>query len=230
MAWTCSGRTNAELVLNLFKKGLISSKRVLDTMTKVDRVHYTPINPYNDSPEVIGYNATISAPHMHSYALELLEKHLQPGSSHLDVGCGSGYLTVCMAAMVDNPENKGKVIGIDHIPELVELAKRNAKHDPIGSDLLSRGILEFRLGSGFIGVEGSLFDSIHVGAAAPEIPKTLLSQLKVGGRMVIPVGPEGGDQYLLQVDKHEDGNITTKNITGVRYIPLTSPSHQLKKY
>lgn len=69
-------------------------------MLAVDRGNYTKIYPYMDSPQVIGYGATISAPHMHAYALELLKDHLKKGEKALDVGSGSGYLTACMALMV----------------------------------------------------------------------------------------------------------------------------------
>lgn len=71
-------------------------------MRQIDRGRYTKSGTYSyaDSPQTIGYAVTISAPHMHVHALEVLKNHLQPGMKALDVGSGSGYLTACMAMMV----------------------------------------------------------------------------------------------------------------------------------
>merc|ERR1719369_2212272 len=80
-------------------------------MVRVDRGNYVSTNPYMDSPQSIGYKVTISAPHMHAYALELLKDHLVEGAHALDVGSGSGYLTACMGYLVGET---GKVVGIDH--------------------------------------------------------------------------------------------------------------------
>lgn len=70
-------------------------------MLAVDRKFFASYEPYSDTPQSIGYGVTISAPHMHAYALEILKDHLKEGSKALDVGSGSGYLTACMAIMVN---------------------------------------------------------------------------------------------------------------------------------
>lgn len=80
--------------------GIIRSEAVEHAMTTIDRAHYCKNNPYMDAPQRIGYGVTISAPHMHAHALELLKDHLVPGERALDVGSGSGYLTACMAIML----------------------------------------------------------------------------------------------------------------------------------
>ncbi|GMR62900.1 hypothetical protein PMAYCL1PPCAC_33095, partial [Pristionchus mayeri] len=114
--------------------GQFTSDRVEAAMLAVDRVDFAPASPYVDSPITIGYNATISAPHMHARALQELEGQLVEGAKALDIGSGSGYLTAAMAIMVGP---RGKVVGIEHIPELVEMSKRNIeKHH---GDLLSSG-------------------------------------------------------------------------------------------
>lgn len=73
------------------------------------------------------------------------------------------------------------------------------------------------------------FDCIHVGAAAAELPQPLIDQLKPNGRMVIPVGQEGYNQVLEQIDKLPDGKIKRKVITGVIYVPLTDAEYQYGK-
>ena len=98
-------------------------------MVAVDRGNYCRTDPYRDKPQGIGYNVTLSAPHMHAHALELLKDHLKPGMNALDVGSGSGYLTACMALMVGED---GKVIGVDHIKELVDWSGDNIIKDKLG--------------------------------------------------------------------------------------------------
>lgn len=73
MAFRYHGSSNSDLVSSLVQEGVISSKRVEDVMLAVDRADYCPRNPYVDAPQTIGYQATISAPHMHACALELLQ-------------------------------------------------------------------------------------------------------------------------------------------------------------
>eukprot|EP01108_Squamamoeba_japonica_P000077 TRINITY_DN10095_c0_g1_i1.p1 TRINITY_DN10095_c0_g1~~TRINITY_DN10095_c0_g1_i1.p1 ORF type:complete len:225 (+),score=33.22 TRINITY_DN10095_c0_g1_i1:97-675(+) len=183
-------------------------------MCRVDRGNYVPKHAYVDTPQYIGYDATISAPHMHGACLELLADHMTPGKRVLDVGVGSGYLAACMALLVGET---GKVVGIDVVPELVDLAEKNLNAD----NKLELEQLTIRIGDGWAGSpDDGPFDAIHVGAAAAETPKSLLEQLANGGRMVIPVGPEGENQLLIQYDKDDDGKITEKILMGVRYVPL----------
>ena len=74
----------------------------------------------------------------------------------------------------------------------------------------------------------SPYDAIHVGAAADGVPNALHHQLKPGGRMIVPVGREGGTQYLEQHDKLDNGEMVVKKLMGVRYVPLTSKEHQIR--
>lgn len=116
MAWRSHGKTNAELIRNLkgtskhhpplypiayiSVNGIIRSEVVENAMLSVDRGHYSKNNPYMDAPQSINYGVTISAPHMHAHALELLKDQLVNGDRALDVGSGSGYLTACMSILM----------------------------------------------------------------------------------------------------------------------------------
>ncbi|KIX07162.1 protein-L-isoaspartate O-methyltransferase [Rhinocladiella mackenziei CBS 650.93] len=233
MAWRCSGRTNSELVANLISSGLISSARVRNAMSSVDRAHYCPSFPlaaYEDSPQPIGFGATISAPHMHASACESLLPFMpeNAGARVLDIGSGSGYLTHVLANIVCGPEGTGagKVVGIDHIEGLVELSRENMRRSEEGRRLLDTGKVELVTGDGRKGYAAAApYDAIHVGAAASELHQDLVDQLKSPGRMFIPVEDRDGwgSQWIWVVDKDKNGKVTKRKDMGVRYVPLTDP-------
>ena len=229
MAWRSSSSTNTGLINNLFAASLITSPLVRTAMTSVDRAHYTRTSPYSDSPQHIGFSATISAPHMHASACESLLPFLRENENKtvLDVGCGSGYLTHVLANLVCGAEGKGagKVVGIDHISGLVEMARGNMRKSEQGRRLLDSDRVELVCGDGRRGyAEAGPYDAIHVGAAARVMHEELVGQLKSPGRMFIPVeedeGGRGG-QWIWVVDKDESGVVRRRKDMGVRYVPLT---------
>ncbi|SNX83856.1 probable l-isoaspartyl protein carboxyl methyltransferase [Melanopsichium pennsylvanicum] len=220
---------------------LISSIRVSEAMSKVDRANYVPIKKaaYQDSPQPIGYGATISAPHMHASAAENLLPFLHSDAKVLDVGSGSGYLLAIFHHLVNNHSSScstsnevggGKVVGIDHIRGLVDQANENLESDGLGNELQEGKIVNV-YGDGRQGMEKEApFDAIHVGAAAPGIPQALIHQLKSPGRMFIPVEEQSGEQNIWQVDKAEDGKVQKSKICGVLYVPLTDAQKQWSDY
>ncbi|OAA34714.1 protein-beta-aspartate methyltransferase [Metarhizium rileyi] len=237
MAWRCSGASNEQLVENLCRSGLITDPRAKEAFLKVDRAHYAPQSPYQDSPQYIGHDATISAPHMHAMAIENVIDHLVPSDTSpaprvLDIGSGSGYLSHLLAELVGE---RGLVVGLEHIPALRQMGEDNVRKSTEGMKLLDSGKLKFRLGDGRLGhreparrgeeAYGTDWDVIHVGACARELHQPLLDQLKAPGCMFIPVDDDasGAMQSVWRVSKDKDGVVTKKNICGVRYVRLTDP-------
>ena len=209
------------LCQELMDKQWITSKKVLKSMMQVDRADFAPTNPYENNPQCIPCNVVISAPLLHAYCLEQLRDHLTEGCSVLDVGSGSGYLTVALSKMMDD---KGLVVGIEHMKELYEFGKKNIMKSH--SNLIKEGKIKLVMGDGRKGYkENAPYDCIHVGAAAIEPPKEFIEQLKPGGRLVMPLGPKG-DQYIYCIDKMSDGNTIRNQGISVRYVALTSANDQ----
>jgi len=187
------------------------SRKVYEAIKKVPRHLFVPekyrSEAYVDTPLPIGYGQTISAPHMVAIMCELLE--LNEGEKVLEVGTGCGYHAAVVAEIVGK---SGRVISIEYIPELAERARATLKS--LGYDNV-----EVVVGDGSKGYEKEApYDKIYVTAAAPEIPKPLIEQLRAGGKMVIPVG--NSVQWLIIVRKDEKGNITKSNWGSVRFVPL----------
>lgn len=196
MAWRSSGASNADLVANLSRNGLVRSARVRDAMLAVDRAHFCPpaaaAVAYADAPQPIGHGATISAPHMHAAAAEALLPALAAAAAAprrvLDVGAGSGYLSALLAELA-GPD--AAVVAVDHLPALVDLARRNVARDPRRAQaLLAAGRLRFVVADGRRGWRDpdlppgadAAWDAIHVGAAAAELHPELVAQLRCPGR------------------------------------------------
>ena len=213
------------LLTNLKYENIIKTEKVYNSMLQVDRADFTSHSPYYDSPQGIGYNATISAPHMHAYALEYLAPYCKDNIHILDVGSGSGYLTVALSKMIND---SGKVIGIEHIDELYKKSIENiSKHH---SNLLQNKNIIMLNADGRKGIQDyAPFKIIHVGAAAEKIPQDLIDQLDKNGRMFIPVGGQYEDQWIYLVDKDENGNVTQKKLMCVTYVPLTDKEKQLNQ-
>lgn len=170
-----STATNDGLVASLEKAGVIRNEKTKAAMKLVDRGNFAPNDPYTDAPQYLGYGVTISAPHMHASVLDLLAPSLEGDNVKvLDVGVGSGYLAAAFARF--NP--KAQVVGIDIIPELIQMSRENIEKSD--ADILPR--VKLIVANGWEGCPSEApFDAIHVGAAAATLPRVLLRQLKEGG-------------------------------------------------
>jgi protein-L-isoaspartate(D-aspartate) O-methyltransferase len=236
MAWQCSGRTHAELVANLGRAGYAAPGPVTAALAAVDRGWFTP-SPrvaYLDQPVPLGYGATVSAPHMHAHALSALAPRLQPGAAVLDVGAGSGYLIACLAVMVGPG---GTVVGVDHVPALVDAAERAVARARalVGANRMAPTrllVADGRLGAPDYGP----YDCIHVGAAAPGRPDALLAQLKPGGLLYVPEArstaassnSDGAQVIALYLKDLANNSIRRTELMDVRYVPLTDLATQLR--
>jgi protein-L-isoaspartate(D-aspartate) O-methyltransferase len=185
--------------------------RVLEAMAAVPRHRLVPERlqdvAYENRPLPIGHGQTISQPYIVAVMTDLL--NLQPGQRVLEVGTGSGYQAAILA------ELGTRVYTIEIIEELGERARRDL--EALGYDNV-----EVRIDDGYYGWESEApFDAIVVTAAASHIPPPLIDQLKPGGRLVIPVGSRFMVQQLVLVEKDSAGEVTTRQILPVRFVPLT---------
>ena len=190
------------LLQSLKRRGI--SERVVSAMSKVKREDYVPHNShdyaYRDEPLPIGNGQTISAPHMVAIMCDLLS--VEPSSNVLEVGTGSGYHAAVLAQLVGD----GIVYTIERFEQLALEARKRVPSNVV-----------VNTGDGSLGfAEKAPFDRILVTCSAPDIPPPLLAQLKAGGRMVIPLGRELQELYLV-CKNHE---ITKEAHGGVAFVLL----------
>ena len=201
--------TREQLIEHLGRNtGVLRTPKVKNAFEKIDRNDFVPDSykeeAYKDYPLPIGFGQTISQPTTVVFMLELL--NLKPDSKVLDVGSGSGYTTALLTAMVPD----GVVLGIEIIPELVEMGKTNiAKYN------FPNAKIECCDSKSIFAENSPKYDRILVNAAAEEIPKNLLEILKPNGIMMIPIR-----QSVFKICKREDGKIETTEYPGFAFVPL----------
>jgi protein-L-isoaspartate(D-aspartate) O-methyltransferase len=196
-----------EMVARQIEARGISDRRVLDAMEEVPRHLFVPEElryaAYEDTPLPIGYDQTISQPYIVAYMTEAAG--LEPGDVVLEIGTGSGYQAAVLAKIVQ------EVYTIEIIRPLADSAGRRLEEMGIKN-------VHVRWGDGYAGwPEAAPFDAIIVTAAPPDIPQTLVEQLKVGGKMVVPVGAFFQQIYLIT--RTESGT-DKKAMIPVRFVPM----------
>ena len=161
---------------------------------------------YRDRPLPIGAGQTISQPFIVAYMIEALE--LQGGERVLEVGAGSGYAAAVLA------EIAGEVFAVERIGELAEMARRNLRE--AGCDRI-----DIKHANGAEGwPDAAPFDAILVSAGAARIPSALRTQLKIGGRLVVPVGSSPDEQQLVRVRRVSESEFAREALVEVRFVPL----------
>lgn len=208
------------LVENLKSKGYLKTQRIIDAFLAVDRIDFVPDylkeDAYLNIPLSIGEGQTISQPLTVAFMLELLET--KEGDKVLDVGAGSGWTSALLAYLVGG---KGKVIAVERKPELCEMSKNNIEK----YNFIKKGIVECVCGNAVKAikelttcpelVEG--FDKIVAAASGDTVPEIWKEQLKVGGRILVPIRSS-----IVQLDKIGENKFEEKEFAGFSFVPLVS--------
>lgn len=191
------------------KKAL--DKRVMAAIGSVPRHEFVPSDvvtvAYRNEPLPIGFGQTISQP----YIVALMTDLLRPDEQDivLEVGTGCGYQTAVLGELFK------QVYTVEVVKELGEQAQTRLTRQGYDN-------VKFKIGDGYYGWrEHAPYDAIIVTAAARNIPDSLIEQLRPGGRMAIPVGTPNAGQTLMQVEKDKAGNLHSKDILPVAFVPIT---------
>ena len=203
-----SARTRDRLIQRLREQG-ITNLAVLDRIRNVPRHIFVDealaSRAYEDTALPIGFGQTISQPYIVARMTEALLEGA-PLTNVLEVGTGCGYQSAVLAPLV------GKLLTIERIEPLLQRAKLRLKE-------LGLRNVRFRHGDGSQGWKAQgPFDGILVAAAPLSVPELLLQQLAVGGRLIVPVGPEG-EQELLRFTRKEQ-RIERQSLGPVAFVPL----------
>jgi protein-L-isoaspartate(D-aspartate) O-methyltransferase len=191
----------------------LRSDLIIDAFSEMGRIEFVPkeleMEAEMDVPLPIGYGQTISQPLTVALMLELLNP--ERGQNILDVGSGSGWTTALLSYITGE---KGKVTALEIIPELCEQGKNNV--DKFG--FVKKGVAEFHCVNAFDGyAENSPYDRILVSAMAEEIPPKIKEQLKVGGKMVIPIF-----NSIWYIEKKSEKDLYKEEFPGFSFVPFVS--------
>jgi protein-L-isoaspartate(D-aspartate) O-methyltransferase len=205
-----SARTRERLVLRLKEQG-ISDERVLDRIRNVPRHLFVDealsSRAYEDTALPIGFGQTISQPYIVARMTEALLA-AGPVAKVLEIGTGCGYQTAVLAILVQ------EIFSIERIGALLVRARRSLRELKIRN-------LHLRLDDGNVGwAARAPFDGILLTAAPPEVPALLFDQLRIGGRLIAPVGAES-KQELMRFTKTEQG-VSAESLGAVSFVPLLS--------
>ncbi|MCB2192448.1 MAG: protein-L-isoaspartate(D-aspartate) O-methyltransferase [Deltaproteobacteria bacterium] len=187
----------------------ISDQGVLEAMNQVPRHEFVPPKmrgrAYGDHPLPIGQGQTISQPYIVAFMSQAVR--IKPGDKVLEIGTGSGYQAAVLAAM------GAQVYSVEIIPKLA--AQAEARLRRLGYQV------RVKVGDGNFGwPDQAPFEAILVTAAARHIPPKLVEQLKKGGRMIIPVGPDSWAEELVLLTKDDHGKVSRRSLMAVRFVPL----------
>jgi protein-L-isoaspartate(D-aspartate) O-methyltransferase len=201
----------SKLVNDLIEKGCLRTSRTIDAFSEISRVEFIPeefaMQAEANVALPIGYGQTISAPEAVALMFELLDP--QEGHKILDVGAGSGWTTALFAYVVGE---KGGVVGLERKDALKKMGEFNVNK----FKYVDRGIVKIFLGDGSLGFSPEApFDRILVSATVEKIPEELKKQLKIGGKMVIPI-----KNNLVYIEKKSEDEFIKEEYPGFSFEPL----------
>lgn len=201
-------------------KGYLGTRQldaaVMQALAEVPRERFVPAHlrdqAYRNHPLPIGHGQTISQPYIVAIMSHLIG--IEPGARVYELGTGSGYQAAVLGAM------GAEVYSVEIVPELAERA----------ADVLAElgfDQVQVRAGDGYLGwPEAAPFDAIIVTAAGPRVPQPLVEQLRVGGRLVMPLGEVYETQELAVFTKQADGSLRQRSVLPVRFVPITGERMQ----
>ncbi len=203
------------LINNLIKDGYLKTDLIIDAFSEISRLEFLPEDLeaefLADVALPIGYGQTITQPKTVAIMLELLEP--ERGQNILDVGSGSGWITALLCYIVGR---EGRVTALERIEKLAMWGKNNVAKYKGYVENLDEGIAEFHVLDGKKGFpDNAPYDRIIVSASANVIPEELKNQLKVGGKMVIPV-----KNSLVYLEKRDEDNFYKEEYPGYNFVPL----------
>jgi protein-L-isoaspartate(D-aspartate) O-methyltransferase len=196
-------------LVELLKQKGIQHIAALEAIGKIPRHFFLPPEfehfAYQDKPFPIGNDQTISQPYTVAYQTQLIDP--KPSEKILEIGTGSGYQAAVLALC------GATVYSIERIPELHVSAKKRLADLKINVALL--------MADGTLGwAENAPYDKIIVTAAAPNIPRPLFNQLRIGGKLIIPVGKDLQAQQMIRLTKTDVNNFTTEKLENFVFVPL----------
>ncbi len=207
-------KNREDLVSKLVNNGYIKTERVRHAMIKVPREEFmtseTKNYAYIDRPIPLKEGQTISAPHMVAIICERLG--LERGMKVLEIGTGFGYNAAVVAEIL-GPD--GHVYTIERIENLKNIAEQNLRRTDYSKNVT------VILGDGTKGYgEEAPYDRIYATASAPKVPEPLKQQLKIGGRLLTPIGRDTSVQELLCMMRVDKNEYKSYNLGGVVFVPM----------